>query len=123
MNKMQLLLIPLIFLMGCLGGESIAPDTATAIVGTAVDAAATALPLLGPWGAAGGLALTSLYGAFRSYSTHRDKKKLVMNLGRDAYDKYKSLQPEDKKALDEDMRRTIAPKYQKYYDMGKNLIP
>ena len=114
----SILLIPVIFLIGCFSVDALTGDTAETVVNTT----AGGLSLLGPWGIAGGGLLTTLFAGAKGYLVHKDKKKLAMNLGADMYEKYNSMSAKDKAQMDEDVRGKLSPQYQKYYDAGKSLI-
>jgi len=66
----QIVILSLVFLAGCSGMDWLFnPDVAKG-----VDAGGEALGLLGPWGVAGGTALTGIYGAMRGwYSASKAK--------------------------------------------------
>ena len=111
----QLLVIPVLFLIGCISAETVSdPNTAKV-----VDGVATGLSFLGPWGIAGGGLLTTAYASLRSYMTHKSKKKLVMDLSDDTYSEYNNLSIKEKEHLDSKVRSMIPVKYQKYYDEAK----
>ena len=112
------MVLALVMCVGCISGETLFGDNAEKVV----DASATGLSLLGPWGVAGGGLLTTIYAAGKSYFNHGDAKKSAMNLGKDTYAKYQSMSKEDKHALDKDVRAMVPAKYQKYYDLGKSFI-
>jgi hypothetical protein len=109
-------LISPIFLTGCLG-EFIQSEGGQATV----DATATGLSFLGPWGVAAGGLLTAVAGGYKGYAHHKDKKKLVKDLSLDTYHRFKNLSDKDKQVLDADIRAMIPAKYQSYYDKVKEL--
>lgn len=119
MNIKTLLIFVALLLTGCSVGEFV--DAIFTPVTPEGPAPVDGLSLLGPWGVAGGTLLTSVYSGIKAYGTHKDKKKLVMDLGADTYNKYKSMDAKDKAKLDKDVKGMIPAKYQKYYDLGKEM--